>query len=774
MAIANTAAVVTMNAGVFLAMRRSLLLSGLFLAALSSAAQTAPQAEGKRWVKTWVNADLWRADGPTGHPPGEYLWSPDGGSVTYLSGDFEHGQPDDVITVNAANGATSVLVPQTRLAAIYGASNDERDRDHRARYGVSSYLWSPDSKHLIFDNTGTLWVYDLRKNTAVEAANTGAGSGDDPKFSPDGHSISFIRDHNLHVLAMESHHDAALTNTTEPTLLNGEVDWVYEEELDVRSNYFWSPDSKHIAYLQMDEASVPTYPITDWMPTHSTVDQQRYPQPGDPNPGARVGIVAANGGDTLWLHVPISQHNDYIPRFGWLDNQHVWIEVLRRDHRHLELFFADTETGAVRSVLKETANKFFDEAYDVHFLRHGQFLWSSWRDGHTHLYLYRYDASDPMASDATLVRQLTQGDWEVLSVAGVDEKQGIVYYTSNETDVREEMLWQIGLDGTGKRLVSTLHGVHAIILSPDATHYVDSASSLTQPPVVSVCDMAGACTPFWKSHPLDGYKMVAPVMFTGKAVDGTTLYGEVLLPPDLHAAASVPLIVNPYGGPHAQIVRDQFGEEGSVGEQGTLFDQLLVQHGFAVLHVDNRGSGNRDRTFQEAAYQNFGPVQLQDQLTMLDQVLQKYPQVDGKRLGFWGWSWGGTFTLYAMTHSDRFAAGVAVGPVTNWRLYDSIYTERYLGLPDENQQTYQDDSVINNAAHLRGNLLIAQGTGDDNVHMQNTIQMIQQFVTEDVSYKLMLYPGKTHSIAGEDARTHLFDAILQQFETNLRPSAASN
>ncbi|MHB1794127.1 MAG: alpha/beta fold hydrolase [Acidobacteriaceae bacterium] len=751
--------VVTMDAGVFTTMRRSFLLAALFLAGLNSVAQTTPHDQGKAWTV----ADIWRAGGPTVRPPRDYLWSPDSGSVTYLSADSEHGQPDDVITVNAANGAASVLVPETRLAAIYGVKNDERDRDHRARYGVSSYLWSPDSKRLIFDNTGTLWIYDLSKGTAAEAAKTGAGSGDDPKFSPSGNSVSFIRDHNLHVLSLDSKHDAALTNTTEATLLNGEVDWVYEEELDVRSNYFWSPDSKHIAYLQMDEATVPTYPITDWIPTHSTVDQQRYPQPGDPNPGARVGIVAANGGDTLWLHVPVSQHNDYIPRFGWLDSHHVWVEVLRRDHGHMELFFADTETGAVRSVLKETANKFFDEAYDVHFLQHGQFLWSSWRDGNTHLYLYRYDASDPMTADATLVRQLTRGDWEVLSVAGVDEKQGIVYYTSNETDPREEMLWQVGLDGNGKKVLSTARGVHHITLSPDATHYVDSASSLMQPPVVSVCNMAGACVPFWKSRPLDGYKLVAPAMFTGKAVDGETLYGELLLPPDLHSTASVPLIVNPYGGPHAQIVRDEFGG------QGFLFDQLLMQHGFAVLHVDNRGMGKRDRTFQEAAYRDFGPVQLQDQMTMVDQVLRQYPQLDAKRMGWWGWSWGGTFTLYAMTHSDRFVAGVCVAPVTNWRLYDSIYTERYLGLPDENQQTYQDDSVVNSAAHLHGNLLMVQGTGDDNVHMQNTIQMIQQFVTADVPYRLMLYPRKTHSIAGAPARTHLFNAILQQFETNLRP-----
>jgi dipeptidyl-peptidase-4 len=504
------------------------------------------------------------------------------------------------------------------------------------------------------------------------------------------------------------------------------------------------------------------------------VYRQRYPQPGDPNPGVRLGIVGAIGGSTTWLHVPISDHNDYVPRFGWLDNYHVWIEVLRRDQKHRELYFADTNTGAIRKVWEEADSKFLKASYDMDFLSKGQFLLTSWRDGHTHLYLYSCDSKDPLASDATLAQQLTHGDWEVLSIAGVDQKWGIVYYTSNETDPREEMLWKIHLDGNGKKMLSTMHGVHRISLSPDALHYVDTASSLMKLPVSTVCSVSGPCSPFWRSRTLDDYKLVPPIMFTSKASDGTTLYGELLLPPDMHQESSVPIIVNPYGGSDVQIVRNQFGEEGSVGEQGTLFDQLLIQHGFAVLHVDNRGMGNRGRVFAQFAYRDFGPVQLQDQLTVLDQVLAQHPQIDAKRMGWWGWSWGGTSTLYAMTHSDRFMAGISVGPVTNWRLYDSIYTERYLGLPAENEEVYKEDSVVNSASQLHGSLLMVQGTGDDNVHLQNTIQMIQQFVTKNLTYKLLLYPGKTHSISGQVARIHLFESILQQFETNLKPIAASN
>lgn len=740
-------------------MRRAFTFGLLTSLACMAAARNEPHGGGK----PLVIRDLFQQHGgPTGAPPQDYLWSPDGSSVTYLSEDSQHGQADDVVSVQSSNGAASVLVDRDKIAALYSTAVDVKDRDHRSRYGQSSYFWSSDGKHLLFDATGQLWLYDLDRKNGVQLVNTGAGSGDDPKFSPDGKMISFIRDHNLHVF-MSKGKDISLTNTQKNTLLNGEVDWVYEEELDVRSNYFWSPNSKHIAYLQMDEAAVPQYPLVDWMPTHSTIDEQRYPQPGDPNPAVRVGVVGANGGSTSWIPLPLSAGNDYIPRFGWVDDHTIWIELLHRDHKHMELYFADIATGQMRAVLSETANRFFDETYDVHFLPEGKFLWSSWRDGYTHIYLYSYDARHPLQNDAKLERQLTSGAWEVLSIPGVDKKNGIVYYTSNETDPREEMLWQIKLDGTRKKMLSTMHGVHKISFDDNANHYVDTASSLMQPPTASVCSVNAGCNAFWKSNPLTGYTLVKPTMITGKASDGTVLYGTLLLPPDMEQTASVPMIVNPYGGPHAQTVRDGW-------EAGLLFDEVLMQHGFAVLHVDNRGMGNRGRTFAEAAYRNFGPVQLQDQLTMVDQVLTQYPQLDPKRLGWWGWSWGGTFTLYTMTHSNRFSAGVSVAPVTNWRLYDSIYTERYMGLPKENEQGYKDDSVINSAENLSGHLLMAHGTGDDNVHMQNSIQFVQTMIAADKQYDLLLYPQLTHSLDTPAARTQLFERILLHFQTYLQPA----
>ncbi len=255
-----------------------------------------------------------------------------------------------------------------------------------------------------------------------------------------------------------------------------------------------------------------------------------------------------------------------------------------------------------------------------------------------------------------------------------------------------------------------------------------------------------ACHVFWQTHALDAYHLRAPEQLEVKAHDGTTLYATLLLPEGSRNPATVPLIVNPYGGPHDQVVVNEW-------KNGLLFDELLAQHGFAVLHADNRGMGSRGRAFAQAAYRNFGPVQLEDQLTVIDAALEKYPQLDPKRLGWWGWSWGGTFTLYAMTHSDRFSAGVAVAPVTDWRDYDSIYTERYLGLPAEDPEGYRDFSVVNSAAHLKGRLLLAHGTGDDNVHMENTVQFVQKLIEAGIPYDLQIYPRKTHSIEGPDVRT---------------------
>ncbi len=749
--------------------RTAALLSAAFVA-LSLASHAAAQAPQKQ-----LTVEAIYAHGPLVPKAPETLdWSPDGKHLTYLDG-------GELMDVDPVTGKTRVMVSAAKMASLDGTSGSERDRDHRERYNMAGYFWAPDSVHLLFDADGRLWLYDLRNGAGVEIGTTGAAAGDDPKFSPDGACVSFIRDHGLSVVHLREPGTPAVAVAPAPgtasskgqSILNGEVDWVYEEELDVRSNYFWSPDSKNLAYLEMNETAVPQYPITDWIPTHAQVDLQRYPQPGDANPEVKVGVVSARGGKTTWMNIPLHS-GDYIPRFGWVNRNTLWVETVSRDHKRRALFFAGAELGDARKMLEISDDKFLDEDYDV-AVGDGAVVLTSWSDGHTHLYLYSYNQANPLASDAKLEKQLTQGDFEVGDVYSVDPVRKVVTYASNEGNPLEQQIWEVNFNGE-RRQLSAGAGFHDATFAPGGRTFTDRYSTRSTTPLVRICHegegpaSAQNCRVIWETHALDSYQLKMPQQLEVKAHDGTTLYATLLMPSGSSSPATVPLIVNPYGGPHAQEVVNQWHDN-------LLFDNVLAQHGFAVLRADNRGMGSRSRAFAQAAYRNFGPVQLQDQLTVVDAALDQVPQLDPRRLGWWGWSWGGTFTLYAMTHSDRFRAGVAVAPVTDWRNYDSIYTERYLGLPAEDANGYRDFSVVNSAANLKGRLLIAHGTGDDNVHMENTVQFVQKLIEAGEPYDLQIYPRKTHSISGPDVRTSLFNRILAQFEMYLKPeppAAGSN
>jgi dipeptidyl-peptidase-4 len=689
---------------------------------------------------------------------------------------------EGLVSVDAKTGSRSVLVPAGKLAPVSRRPVNEKDKDHRARYSQPPYIWSPDAKQLLFDEDGTLWLYTLATGSLAQIGDTGQGSGDDAQFSPDGRSISYLHEHNLYV-ATPGQQPVALTRSTDPALLNGEVDWVYLEELKVRTHYAWAPDSAHLAYVQMNEARVPEYPLTDWIPTHAAVQMQRYPQPGDPNPVVRLGVVAAAGGETKWIDLPIRAGDDYIPRLGWIGPHTVWAETLTRDHQHRSLYFADSVTGQVRRVYAESDARFFDDSYDVNFYAPGAFLLTSWRDGHTHIYRYTYDAQQPLAAEAQLAAQLEKGDYEVSSVLSVDKAAKTIYYASSEPAAApaavgagsvaaaaalQQQVWAVGLDATGKHPVTTTAGSHKAAFAEGHGSYTDMASSSTTPPTLSLCQVGAACRQVWQATPAPGHTGNPAVMLELKAADGVTmLHASLTLPIGVTGRARVPLINNPYGGPGAATVLDHWA--GAAHD----FDVLLAEHGFAVLHVDNRGMGMRGQAFEQACYHDFGSVQLADQLAALDQVLAKYPQLDSKRLGWWGWSWGGTFTLNALTHSDRFRAGVSVAPVTDFRNYDSIYTERYLGLPAANPKIYDDSAVLTTASRLKGHLLLVHGTGDDNVHMENTIQFVQKLVDSDLPYDLQLYPRKTHSIAGPVARVHLYSRIVEHFEMYLKPEPAA-
>ncbi len=697
---------------------------------------------------------IFSSRGMVTRPPSGIAWSPDGRHLTYLDG-------GELIDLDPVSKKPHVLVSRAKIAALAGGNISEQDRDHRERYAMANYIWAPDSKHLLFDSNGSLWIYDLSNGTGIDVGHSGEGSGDDPKFSPNGEFISFVRNHGLAVVPLRQSGTPTVTvaGAPNPTILNGEVDWVYAEELDTKSNYFWSPDSKSLAFLQMIEENVPEYPITDWIPVHASIQAQRYPQPGDLNPEIRVGVVSTKGGKVSWVHIPVEQGQDYIPRFGWVDRKTLWVETLSRDQKHRRIYFAEPGTGTAHSVLEFSDEKFIDENYDV-YVAHGCIVLTNWTDGHNHIYLYKYNEEKTDSTGATLERQLTKGNFEVGEVYRVDPDRKEIDYASNEGAPLDQQIWQVGFDGERKQL-TTGSGNHDAIFTPVGGSFSDKLSSLMEPPRLELCGAGAKCVAFWMSHAIDAYGLHAPEQLEVKAHDGTTLYATLLLPDKSSGTATVPLIVNPYGGPAVQSVLNMWGDR-------LLFDELLAQHGFAVLHADNRGMTGRGRDFAQAAYHNFGPVQLEDQMTVVDAVLAKYPQLDGKRLGWWGWSWGGTFTLYALTHSDRFRAGVAVAPVTDWRNYDSIYTERYMNRPSDFPEGYKDFSVVNSAANLKGHLLLAHGTSDDNVHIGNTVQFVQKLIEAKIPYDLQIYPRKTHSISGADVRTHLYSRILEQFEQYLK------
>jgi dipeptidyl-peptidase-4 len=721
-------------------------------------------AQSSSSVKPLTIEAMFAPGGLTGRGPENMEWSPDGTKFSYVQRDDE-GEHAELRYVDATTGEKKVLVSAAKLASLAPDANkvkDERERERLTRYHVAAYLWAPDSKHLIFDSQGQLWLSDLATGTAVPFTSAPDPSID-PKFSPDGSHVSYVRKHNLYVRPVSGEDEKQLTKDAGENVFNGDIDWVYTEELAVRSNYFWSPDSKQIVFLHMDETRVPSYPLVNSSPTHPTVDNEKYPEVGDPNPVVKLGVVDADKGKVRWIS-PASDEDSYIPRFGWVGGGVIWAEVLNRTQDKLDLYFVDAKSGRSRIVLTESTPGAwidFDHA-EVRFLNSsGGFLWPSWRDGNMHLYLYSFDKQTPLAADAKLERQLTQGDYEVLRIEGVDESAGAVFFSANKDDPRQRHIFSVKLDGTGLQQLTHDEGVYSAQFSEDGKHYQQTFSGLLTAPRMSLCAVAGgACTSVWQSRDeFADYGLRAPRFLEFKADDGTTLYGRLLLPPEPPASGKVPLIVHIYGGPAAQTVLKQPADP---------FDEILARKGFAIFSVDNRGTPGRDRKFQTAIRHEFGVIELKDQLTALDQLLAEYPQLDRDRVAIWGWSNGGSMTLYAMTHSDRFRAGVSVAPVTDWVNYDSIYTERYMGLLKYEAKNYAESDMTKAAANLHGALMLAHGTGDDNVHFQNSIQMIDALIKAGKQFRLMIYPNKTHGISGSDAREHLFHMIEDHFERELK------
>jgi len=474
-----------------------------------------------------------------------------------------------------------------------------------------------------------------------------------------------------------------------------------------------------------------------------------------------VGVVPVAGGSTRWMDTG-GDRNVYLARVDWLrDSKRLAIQRLNRAQNKLELLFANAADGHAQAVLTGQDKYWINVRDDLYFFADGRrFLWSSERDAYRHLYLYDLSGE--------LLKQLTSGAWEVTALAGVDERQGAVYFQATEKSPIERHLYRVGLDGGAMARLTRQNGTHNVTLAPGAAHYLDTYSNAMTPPRQDVyrTDAGEASSPQWtldenRVPELASYGLQPVGFFTVPGADGTALHAMIIKPPGFDASRKYPVLVYIYGGPHSQVVRDAWGRA------SFLWHQLMAQKGYIIFAVDNRGMAGRGHAFETPLYHRMGEVELADQLAGVA-YLKSLPYVDRARIGIWGWSYGGYMTCYTMMNAaDVFKAGFAGSPVTDWRQYDTIYTERYMGLPQENAEGYKRSSPVTHVAKLKGKLLIAAGTGDDNVHFANTVELSEQLVQAGRYAEILIYPGRGHGISDPAASLHLFRRVTQFFLDNL-------
>ncbi|MFQ5694593.1 MAG: DPP IV N-terminal domain-containing protein [Terriglobia bacterium] len=724
---------------------RKLSLLPLLLAILMACTSAVPAAD----KKPLTVEDL--VSGLTGPLPSQVRWSPDGQTVSFL---LSEDKERTLWAVDVASGEKRVLVGHEQLKALMPSPKEitanVREEEFLLRYRVPSYLWSPDSKSILFTWAPGLVLIDLESG-ATRALLPDRRAVRDPKFSPDGTWVAFIYQHNLWAVPAEGGEPFPLTTGGNQNLLRGELDWVYPEELGVRTGHHWSPDSKRIAFLELDENPVPTYAFTDMATPAAPTDFMRYPKAGDPNPRARVGIVEiekarqAGSGLTdteiLWL----DRAAEYIPRIAWVDEGRLAVQLLDRRQRELELVLLDTAAGRSATLLRESDHYWVDVTDDLTFLSDKEFLWTSARDGYRHIYFYGPNGP----------RALTAGAWEVLAIEGVDQEGGWVYYRSKEDNPLGADLYRIQLDGTGKQRLSGDGGTSTVVMNPAASAYVETHSSREKPPTMTLRRPAsGGATVLGESRSLEEYALETPEALELKTTDGALVRGWLFKPAAMEPGKKVPAIVYIYGMPHVPTIRDAWGG------QRFLYHQWLAQEGFVVMQIDDRTSSRSGHQHATEGKFNVGPVAHADYRLGVKH-LRSLPYVDADRIGIWGWSGGGFSTTFALTHSTLFKAGIAVAPVTDWRLYDSIYTERYMGLPQEQPDAYKRTSAVEAAGELHGRLFLIHGDSDDNVHIHNSLMLADALIKAGKSYDLLIYPNKTHGLRGRQTRKHLYRAMLE-------------
>ena len=694
-----------------------------------------------------------------GHLNAGLAWAPDGKRLTYVETTTADKTTRQALwVVDAATGQRSVLVDGEKWdAAFTNPGENKSQATGLGRHAPPLYQWAPAGDAILFEGPTSLAWYDL-KSQSSRVLVSGKQELADPKISPDGKLVSYVRDHNLWVVTTADGKERALTQGGIEELRKGELDWVYPEELDITTAYWWAPDSSSVAFLEMDERKVTQFPLVDFASYSGEADLERYPVPGGANPIVHVYVVPAAGGEPRKMDTG-TETNNYLPRVNWLpDSKRLAIQRLNREQNVLDLVLADASTGNSKTILTEKDPYWINVSDDLHFLKDStRFVWSSERSGYRHLYLF--DVSGKQLA------QLTKGDWEVTQLDAVDESAGLVYFGATEKSPIERHLYRVSLDGSRFARLTKEDGTHGIRFSPDAKAYVDTYSNVMTPPRRDTFSADGA-----KLATLEENKVpelaefhLSPVeFFTIQSHDGVTLNCSIIKPPHFDPSKKYPVITYTYGGPHAQVILNAWA-----GRGGFLWHQMMAQKGYIIFSLDNRGSAGRGHLFEEPIHYRLGAQELSDQRDGAA-WLRNQPYVDPNRIGIWGWSYGGHMTLHAMFEAGEiYKAGFAGGPVTDWHYYDTIYTERYLGLLPQREEGYQESSPIKNADHLKGKLLIAHGTGDDNVHYSNTLALINDLISQGKYVEVIAFPGRGHGVSDVPAQRLLWERVTKFFLDNL-------
>jgi dipeptidyl aminopeptidase/acylaminoacyl peptidase len=657
--------------------------------------------------------------------------------------------------VNALTGRSQPFFDADKLAAGL-ATLPALDKESVQQMARSPVLqMNPARTAALFVYENDLYHCNLDGTKSVRLTRS-PGAKELASFSPDGKFVAFVRDNNLFVVDVATQTEKALTTDGSATVFNGKADWVYFEEIYHRSRhaFWWSPDSTRVAFLRFDDAPVKKLTVVDHLPVNQRVEETPYPKAGHPNPLVKLGVVAAAGGTVRWVDL-----DDYTPtaslitRVGWVpDSASVYFYVQDRAQTWLDFCTADRLGGAPTKLFRETTKAWVDDPGAPTFLKDGSFLLLSERGGWKHV--YHFD------KDGKLKKQVTSGDWEVRTLHLLDEEAGWVYVTGTRDGATLHNLYRAKLDGTGIERLTNGGGDHRAAVAPKAKLFVDIYSDEQTPPRVRVCRADGTPARTVDTNPvyfLDDYRLGKCERTRIKTPDGFELEASLLLPANFDAKKKYPVWFMTYGGPHAPTVRD--------GWNVTRFrDEALANMGFVVFRCDPRSASGKGACSTWTAYRQLGVQELKDVETAI-KWLTAHSWADASRVGMSGHSYGGFLTAYALTHSKLFAAGIAGAPVTDWRNYDSIYTERYMNTLQENPRGYDASSVVKAAKNLHGRLLILHGVMDDNVHVQNTLQLVQALQQANKDFEMMLYPQSRHGIGGK----HYQRLVVEFMKRTLKP-----